>query len=440
MDAVVSYLVQYRGLSTDEVRRTVDQCIQSIVATHGISEDQVRQSVEKYWYITLPRSPYPYVVLQPPKVPVIKRAREYQASILDAGKGAEKSYVGGMTREQIDASPFVYLRHMTRNVDKILETWSIDHYFSLAQKQVTYRSQIDGASFEQTLQDHIQYPGIYCSPVTQSMIRGKYEITDEYDSIHRQQSYASYIEQGQVNQYGEYEIVFSLALLQQKNWHMNIFDTYGAITNVTFTCRTLSKYMVDIELLWSSRYVEVIKGAEIVYHDAILMDFAECIIVSDEATKKRVEKLLMKHKRHLPVRVRSQALYQTLLGQTLMRGQYHLNPVEPQYCYTNSVQFGMPPPEILAMYKKNPFTGRTIDSDDHLSHDREYILEKRARLCHLPAGTKKQKRYVDAKVIRTQEIRNKLKDIYTHDPSLRSPVAEQDHPPWKYTPQYYEGL
>lgn len=124
--------------------------------------------------------------------------------------------------------------------------------------------------------------------------------------------------------------------MEQRNWHLNSTDNYGNINNITFSPETLPTYLDKLMGLWGIRKCGHKGGdvcdPEIIFHDAIPLDFVEMVVVDSEESKKRIETLLQG--RGIPVRIRSPELGQELASRKFFKGETHLNPSPPQYCYT----------------------------------------------------------------------------------------------------------
>ena len=357
----------------------------------------------------------------------IKTPEDYISKIVLTGKDKQRSSLGGMTREQLEASSLVSLLHITYDIDNIIRTGKIDHRLSLSRQEIPVVAGLAGAYFEEpTLEKSAygqrQFPGIYSFLYSQIDFVGK-----------------EFIELAPTNPDKHVTLVLSLALMEQKNWHLNSHDNYGSITNITFTPETLPTYLGRLMGLWGIRNCGYKGGdvcdPEIIFHDAILLDFVEMIIVNSEASKIKIEELLQG--RPIPVRVKSKELGMELASRKFFKGEDHLLSASPQYCYTGVL--GTDPEDVITtddvqgFNGSNPYTLKNLKYDPKKFQEEDaYIWQKRLDLCGIP-----EVYTPDRKEELFTMIENRMQELYYKD-FPRTPVQPGNYPPWKYTPEYYK--
>lgn len=357
-----------------------------------------------------------------------------------------KSPLGGLTNQQIKYSPFVCLRHDTlmESIIDIFERGGLEHRLLLGKEGIPVKPGYAGAypeeSVEDTAKGQLQFPGSYFYIENQRNLLlqsplNKYDI--RYPDKDRD----------------KVTLMFSLALLQQKNWHLNMIDNYGAITNETFSPITLSKYLTELPILYG--YNECGVGycrEELVIHDKVPLKFCEGIIVKAERTKR----LLSVHLRHfeldIPVYLESDEFILSLVNLQFVRhiNQFdEMNPSPPNYCYTGNK--GDSPYEVgldeqLSLFDHiNPYTLKYVRSDDrpgktnqydangkmfNVNEENIYMVNQTLKNCNINEqydGTN------DAKVY--HKIEDKMEDIYFG--SGVRPIVRSE-PPFRYTPDYYK--
>lgn len=343
---------------------------------------------------------------------MIQTPQDYRRSIVLTGKDKARSPYGGMTREQLEASPLVFLAHITYDIEPIVNAWKLDHRLSVGRAGVPVSPGLAGAyawkgpSIETSAYNQAQFPGIYTTPTSQLDL-----LDQEYGLINPRQIM----------------LILPLSLMQQRNWHLNAKDNYGSIDNLTFTPETLPTYLHKLRPLWGIHNAKDWWDPEVVFHDAIPLDFVEMIVVANETMKHYVESLVGGR---IPVLIGSKELYRKLAFKKLYRGEDRLNPAPPQYCYTGVQgewrnEDGPDAGDVIAFQPLNPYTMR--DTPEQLEDD--YIWQKRLKLCGINEEYTPEKRQQ-----LFQRIQERMQQLYFED-APRTPV--EDYPPWKYTPEYY---
>lgn len=355
---------------------------------------------------------------------ILKTPKDYVSKIIDNGKHKQSSILGGMTREQLKASGLVSLIHITYDIDNIIRTAKIDHRLSLSREGIPVIGGMAGAYFpeptiEQSAYGQRQFPGIYSFIYSQiDFLQQKLPevLTDD----------------------GSVTLVLPLSLMEQRNWHLNSVDNYGAINNITFTPKTLPSYLSKLMGLWGIRKCGYRGGdvcdPEIIFHDSIPLDIVELIIAHSEESKTRIESLL--RGRNIPVQTESKELYYELAARTLFKGEELLSSAEPQYCYTGvlgtDAEDIITSNDVQGFNENNPYTLRNIKyKPEQIVEEDGYIWQKRLDLCGIKEIYTREREDELFKM-----IEDRMQQIYFED-APRTPVQNEDQPPWKYTPEYY---
>lgn len=103
----------------------------------------------------------------------IKMPKDYTSQIILTGKDRQRSSLGGMTREQLEASSLVFLSHTTYDIESIIKSWKLDHRLSVSRSGIPVHPGIAGAYFleepsiETSAYKQRQFPGIYTTPTSQ---------------------------------------------------------------------------------------------------------------------------------------------------------------------------------------------------------------------------------------------------------------------------------
>jgi len=353
----------------------------------------------------------------------IKIPRNYNSQIVLTGKDKLRSSLGGMTIEQLEASSLVFLSHVTYDIYSIIKSWKLDHRLSLSRSGVPVHPGISGPYYGEKPTIEVsgykqkQYPGIYTKPISQiEMIMrnyGKYPITPGYVTL-----------------------ILSLSLLEQRNWHLNCKDNYGSINEWTFTPETLPKYLSTLKPLWGINQSKDgnLWDPEVIFHDAISLDLVEAILVNTDEQKIAIEEEI---KGRIPVFVGSHDLYKEFASRKFYKGGDRLNSAPPQYCYTGILgdwaeEGGPYGSDAVEFRAENPYTLNILKIDDEkIKEENDYIWQKRLELCGIT------ERYTpERKEELFKAIEDRMQKLYFED-AQRTPVQPGNHPPWKYTPEYY---
>jgi len=244
--------------------------------------------------------------------------------------------------------------------------------------------------------------------------------------------------------------IFSLALLQQQNWHANIQDNYGEINNITFSPNQLIKNLHLLQPMYGNNESEngFIKP-EFVFHDSIPLKFVELIIVANINDIQKVQEILNKYKLEILVKLESDDLYKSMTNLEFIKyiDQYNeLSSNVPNYCYTNVVAttpydyegYGNPTDnEYKVDYgnyqiflNENPYTLKNLKyDDDRIKEEDKYLWNMTLQNCGIKEEYKEENQEHYYKM-----IENKMEDIYFGS-GIRPKVLE--YPPFKYTPEYY---
>ncbi len=357
-----------------------------------------------------------------------------------------KSKFGGLTSEQIMASPFIAIQHVTymKSFENILKYGKFENRLSLSKKKIEVHKGVTSAyahkkfSIEESAHNSIQFPGFFTEIKTQN-------------------NFFNYITPSFV--YGkEITVLLSLSLLKQKNWHFNVFDNYGIINNNTFSAESLSKYISMLPILWKTYYdeYELSISNELIFHDDISIDFIEMIIVENIDMKNKVDNILKEYKLNIPVKIRSSALHASLIYDQFTRYLYtneHLNYYNPQFCYTNASGYKHLDPEYILQHmfdkqkpytmdldpeyilqhmfdKRNPYTMEIMDiSKEDLNNENIYIWNKMLENCNIRIKFNNFNKSFSL-------IQDRLQQLYFEDVG-KTYVKKGNYPPFKYTPEYY---
>ena len=355
----------------------------------------------------------------------LKTQKDYHESIIKPGKDKLRSPFGGMTREQFEASSLVCLIHITYDIESIVDAWKLDHRLSVSRAGIPVHPGLAGAYFgeessiEESAYKQRQFPGIYTTPTSQLDLLNK--------------DYGIYpIRPGYVT------LILSLSLLEQRNWHLNSRDNYGSIDNLTFTPETLPTLLPKLKQLWGLHESKSgdLWDPEIVFHDAISLDFVEAILVDNEIMRRGIESMV---EGKIPVLVRSKDLYKELASRRFFRGEDQLSSSPPQYCYTGILgdwaeEDGPHASDAVTFHADNPYTLMNLNrqvSPKQLEEENAYIWQKRLNLCGIPERYSPEKEELLFRMVEDQ-----IQKIYFED-GPRIPVSPEDYPPWRYTPESY---
>lgn len=335
--------------------------------------------------------------------------------------------LGGLSKSQILASPFVFLMHETyyNSLELILGPKKLYTKPELAEKSLSVYGGIfsdpsEKTELEKTIKKTTQYPGVYTRLVAQKHI---------YTGTH----YPT-LQMYSASENFKIRIILSLSLLRLHNWHWNKEDLYGAITDYTFVPETMAHYLPNILKLWPSKSPFVTLLAvdnELVFHDGIPVNFIECLLVGDYAQKERIEELIKKYNVNIPVYVESKELLNDLATRQALKyidsDISDLNKL-PQLCHINKVGDGLVNynQDYHIPYKEPSEYQSKMDIDPKydINIQNQYIYSKMLKNCGLPQnGT-------------LDDIEEKMEDIYFGS-KKRVIVGGEDLPPFKYTPEYY---
>jgi hypothetical protein len=344
----------------------------------------------------------------------------YQQSVVATGKDKRLSPLGGMTREQILASPIVGIIHSTtvEGLRSIFRLGKIDHRLSLSRQQIPIEGGFaagypEEATIEQSAYNQRQFPGIYSYLNTQAFFQTLSPKTARTNFIH---------------------IILSMALLQQQNWHFNLQDQYGIINNLTFSPQTLPQHIHEISRLWENPRGRM---PEIIFHDAIPLYFVEGVLVNLPEQEAIVREIIGPD---LPVFLRSQNLGPMLSQAKFIKGMNNfaiLSHELPQYCHTGVIgdapDVPVSPETVVTFSDFNPYTGQDLPPGIE-QKERAYIWQERLNLCGITEPYSPQR-----ETALLQQIETRMQQLYFQD-SPRTPVIPDQRPPWKYLPQYYRTL
>jgi len=357
----------------------------------------------------------------------LKTPEEYYNNIILTDKYKDISKFGGLTEEQIKASPFCYLYHSTKyeSLENIFKYGGIDHRLSIGQKikmepglSGTYQYRSKRLVYKK---DKItQYPGVYCRLMSQKELLKYSPINTEYC-----------------------DIIISLSILKQKNYHINATDQNGAINNLSFSPNNISKYLHLLEWLYDTGKNVLNMPHEVIFHDKINLELIGGIIAYTQEHKIKYETLIYEHNLNIPVYLMTKEYANQLSKFQLINSDIddmYLNYIEPQYCYTGGtlkeyyitfIPYNPYTEKSLYMYPKNRLEEniylyniqlKNCDIDDELINcdiDEELIN------CYI------DDEYIyDAKL-----LEYKMKKIYFDGISRPKAI---EYPPFKYTPEYYD--
>ena len=351
----------------------------------------------------------------------------YCQNIILQNKQYETSELGGMTDDQIMASPFVYISHKTQydSLEKIFDHGSLDHRLSVSKRGIKVAKGGAGAMYypeiptiEKNAYTQAQYPGIYCDLITQRNLVKQNLYDDIYDI--KEEGYSRW-----------YQFVISLSVLKQRNYHINITDSYGAITNLTFSPNNIAKYLYMSDILYGNIYKSELMPSELVVHDKIPLELVSGILVVNDLDKEKCEKLLVEYGLNIPVYVKTRSynlqLSQIQVMDNIIDRQY-LNYNDPNYCYTGQADDG-----IYRFDTYNPYTNTRMKlTNDQIKKEEEYMWNMQLQNCGI---NEKYTHDNEDKLIKM--IEDKMQDIYFNDGDSPNVLH---YPPFKYTPEYYESL
>jgi len=354
----------------------------------------------------------------------LKTPEQYTQQIISTGKNYLRSPLGGMTREQLLASSLVFLRHITHDISTIVNYWKLDHRLSLSRAGIPVSPGLAGAyvgeepSMEESAYNLVQFPGIYTAPVSQFDL-----MNEDFDLSFKRPGFVT--------------LILSLSLLEQRNWHLNAKDDYGAFVNFTFSPYTLPSYLPDMKQLWGIHESEIgdYWDPEVVFHDAISLDFVEAILVQNENMKRIIERIVQGR---IPVLVESRDLRRQLASMKFFKGEERLTSLPPQYCYTGIMgDWEGESPHARDAKPFWPVNQYTLEHYNKITPEQDqaedaYIWQKRLNLCGI------SEKYSPERAEELfQQINDRMQAIY-FDNALRTPVNPENQPPWKYTPKYYQ--
>lgn len=333
-----------------------------------------------------------------------------------------KSYLGGMTREQILYSPFLYLQHITllSSFEKILEYRKLENKLNLGRQGIEIKENLfakygEGENVVVRSAYGLQsFPGIYTSLVTQYDLFKNELNTSNEDVI----------------------LVLSLSLLQQQNWHLNLRARYGIITNETFSPPNLASYLHLLKPFWGDYDNDEEFDRELIIHDDIPIELIECILVNNENLLKIVQSLLLKYGLDRPVYINTRELRKEFVFKQFIRDDdEYLNENLPQLCYTNIAGDEVDEKNIneyvFNFYNINPYTLEEIQlTDDDELKEKEYMWNKTLENCGID-----EIYHPDRAVDLYHKIEDRMQSLYFGN-GKRIPPANL--PPFKYTPEYYQ--
>ena len=323
--------------------------------------------------------------------------------------------LGGLSREQILTSPFVFISHQTyyNSLEIILSSGKFKTKPELANEGIEVYGGIYGSSdikiaLEKTIKYTKQFPGFYTRLICQENLRD-YTPSALENSI---------------------TLILSLSLLRLHNYHWNDTDLYGSINNQTFVPETIVKYLPYIRQLWPGNgYSLNDVTSELIFLDGFSIDFIEGVIIDNAKLIPRLQNLFTKYNLNIPIYFDSQTTYDYLIQLQFIKyldADLSIINHQPQLCYSNQAgervisyaTVGLPG---IPYFK--PF--QPINFQINRRIEAEYIKEKQLKNCGL-------KPHDDPKL-----ILEKMEDIYFGS-GERVPVKnEEDLPPFKYTPSYY---
>lgn len=328
----------------------------------------------------------------------------------------------GFTNQQIESSPFVYIQHVTfhPSLRLILEHGKLQDRLSLSRQQIPVHYGLAGAyedefHIESSAYQLKQFPGVYTTLMTQ------------YDLLKPK---TKEIENGII-------FIFSLSLLKQQNWHLNLEDQYGTINNQTFSPINLAKYLNLLKSFYGKDNTELgLFERELIFHDSLPIQLVDCILVDNDETKNEVENMLLEYGYQIPVYLHTRSLRKELIWTKFIREtDEYLNNNLPQLCYTNIMQDYPEDNENITHYMNNfrdinPYKLERIDNVD-MEKEKAYVWQKMLENCNINEKYQPEKEKELFK-----KIEDRLQALYFED-APRIPVKEENLPPFKYTPEWY---
>lgn len=348
----------------------------------------------------------------------------------------KRSKLGGLTNEQIFLSPFCHLKHFTEfeSLETILSQGGLKHRLLLGAEGLAARTGGAGSygvsNVEVSAKNQRQFPGSYFYIQSQRALLNQTKI-NELD-----------VEKVELNLV---DMIFSLALLQQRNWHLNITDNYGKINNITFSPTTLPRLLNKLPTLYGRTDCHLgFCREELIIHDKVSIDFCEGLVVANEEYKIKVQNLLQKYALNIPVYIKSDTFLKSLVNVQFVKhlDDYdRLDPSPPSYCYTNNVgatPYGYEGYDPYVSEEDDEYGGvrqfdginpYTLEGVESTEEDEEYLWNKMLANCGIDdtyTPEREEELY--------QKIEAKMDEIYFGD-KIRPEV--KDYPPFKYTPDYY---
>lgn len=368
----------------------------------------------------------------------------YYNNIIKLGKYMERSEAGGLTSDQIKNSSFVYLNHNTSisGLDKILNNGYLEHRLSLSKKGMVIEGGLAGSypteeTIEKSAYNQRQFPGEYFYIISQRTL-----LTDTklYEGDTSGEVIPEFV-----------SLIFSLALLQQQNWHLNIQDQYGIINNDTFSAVTLPIYLHSIPTLWGKTICSAGSCTpELIFHDKISIDFIEGIVVNTIEDFSKCKEILSKYGLDIPIYIYSDDFKLSILDKQFIKNINNFDILDksmPQLCYTNaasSTPYGfegyeypeeeeeMRPEEYrhCGMFGRvNPFTNLEAKTKEDQTEEDAYLWDVTLKNCSISeeySYGKEEELY--------KKIEDRMQELYFGDAERLPPIY---HPPFKYTPSYY---
>lgn len=257
---------------------------------------------------TLYELPYPNSGLHIVQ-PLTHDPTQYLNNVIRLGYDEQRSERGGLTKYQLQHTPFVSLIHTTTitGLTNIFKSGKLDHSLSLMKDQGRQITMND-------IESLTQYPGVY---------------TEIYTSDH----YHTLV--SNPNRFGQkYRLILSLALLQQQNWHYNSVDQYGMLDTHTYTPQTLPHHIHEIPSLWTRQPIL----SELVFHHAIPISFVQGVLVENELHQTAIQKIVGPK---IQVFVSNRGMLDVLsnsISNKYIDQWEKLSREKPQYCYIGPIQ------------------------------------------------------------------------------------------------------
>jgi hypothetical protein len=382
---------------------------------------------------------------------------------MDTNNYLEYSKLGGLTSDQILQSPFVFIQHYTEieSIENIIQRGGLEHRLLLGKSGIKARTGSAGAyefsKVEDSAKNQRQFPGTYFYLKSQRDLLNLTTINHLDNPLELYENQIS--------------MIFSLALLQQKNWHLNIKDNYGVISNTTFSPQTLGKYLYLLPTLYGDKECDQgVCNEELIFHDKVSLKFCEGLMVFNLDTEQKLKNILRKYNLNIPVYVSSDDFLKSMVNVQFVNfldDYSELDPSYPNYCYTNSkgetpygyegVDEDMDDMDESLEYRYiesfdliNPYTLKRVittetNDKDLQSHPEKYdingkifdINEENKYLWNVMLQNcgihEKYSKKEEEKLY--HKIENKMEDVYFGTMS-RSNVDQ--YPPFKYSPEYYK--